>query len=288
MGDAGKMSNSSARIVERNEAAALIAHNEFLTIERRYGSAKTAPLSGVWLPYHGVSHTREAHEAAFQTAQLLVSAGRLDPAYVPLVRIAAAYHDHEQDRVPGANECASADAATAAMTDARFARDFSERDREFVRAAIMATVIQFDDRGRLRQSVNMSGDPARILTEMIMADADLVSLGTPDGPRQGLVLQLEIQALAGKLDLPRTVAGLMAVELPEDVLERGLAGQARLFATHRYELDLNNEVLGPQQQRNTEFVASLGQRFREGENFSRLLKSTVVYSTSLGAVGLDG
>lgn len=116
---------------------------------------------------HNFVHTWDVLSASRQISALAVINGKIEASDVPLVEIAASYHDIEQDLGPGKNEIES---TKIAETEMKKAGIFSAAEIEKVKRMIMATTVYFAG-GVLKQSAS-----DEYLTQII-ADADLSSLG---------------------------------------------------------------------------------------------------------------
>lgn len=188
-------------------------------IRARYGDDLGGGRS--WLPFHNASHTRDVLAAATRLGDILLSAGRITPREFALLRIAAAFHDHEQGLGPGANEAASADAAARAMEAC--GEVFTAEDCERVRGIILSTRVTVNQDG-LTQLVDDSDTLA-----LALADSDLAHLGSDRALYRSLVLSCEEQLRsgawspdAGEPDRDTTIASL-------DISER-------LLRNHHYHL----------------------------------------------------
>jgi predicted metal-dependent HD superfamily phosphohydrolase len=110
--------------------------------------------------YHNLIHTQDVIAAAKQIAQ--------SSPDLPLVEIAAAFHDLEQDLGSGPNEKSSAATAAKKMTETG---SFTENEIHKVTTMILATTAHFEN-GTIIQAVT----PGDYLSQ-ILADADLSALG---------------------------------------------------------------------------------------------------------------
>lgn len=71
-------------------------------VEKKYGTGEgdgRIPKS-----YHNKVHTQEIVDASEKIAQLALAAGKIQTSDVPLIKIAASFHDIEQDLGAGLNE----------------------------------------------------------------------------------------------------------------------------------------------------------------------------------------
>src|SRR3954467_14486990 len=100
-------------LLQRNHAATRLVDIATQGIASRYGT--NTRRGKAWLPYHNADHSIEVHDVAYALAQQLSRSGRIDANDVPLVRIAAAFHDWVQTAGSGDNERLSAKAAIDAM-----------------------------------------------------------------------------------------------------------------------------------------------------------------------------
>lgn len=117
--------------------------------------------------YHNLLHTDGVYSAAKKIEELAVENGRISQTDIPLVEIAAAFHDIEQDLGGGVNEEKSASIAEEQM---RKAGIYSEEDITKVVGMILGTKVYFED-GILKQSATND------YLSKIVCDADLSSLG---------------------------------------------------------------------------------------------------------------
>jgi predicted metal-dependent HD superfamily phosphohydrolase len=134
-------------------------------VERKYGKGEgdgKTPRS-----YHNRVHTQDVIEASQQIAQLSVEADKIKDSDIPLIKIAASFHDIEQDLGGGLNEEKSARLAEEEMRKTGL---FGEEDIRKVKRMILATTVYFEG-GVMKQSTTED-----YLTQII-TDADLSSLG---------------------------------------------------------------------------------------------------------------
>lgn len=134
-------------------------------VERKYGKGKgdgETPRS-----YHNRIHTQDVIEASQQIAQLSLEAGKIIDSDIPLIKIAASFHDIEQDLGGGLNEEESARLAEEEMKRIGL---FGEEDIRKVKMMILATSVHFEG-GVMEQSATQD-----YLTQII-TDADLSGLG---------------------------------------------------------------------------------------------------------------
>ncbi|MDO8621520.1 MAG: hypothetical protein Q7R31_04560 [Candidatus Levybacteria bacterium] len=134
-------------------------------VERRYGKGEgdgKTPKN-----YHNRVHTQDVIDAAEQIAQLALEAGKIRASDIPLIKIAAGFHDIEQDLGSGLNEEESARLVEKEMKKAGL---FGEGDIQRVKTMILGTKVNFKD-GIMEQS------PTEDYLAQIVADADLSVLG---------------------------------------------------------------------------------------------------------------
>lgn len=256
----------------RREAAATdLVRRQFEVLEDRYGTRAAAPASGEWLPYHNASHAATVYRFTCDVVRELAESGEVGSGDVPLARIAAVFHDAEQDLGSGANERASAEAAVEAMRTSRYEPLFSADDYAKVTAMILATTVSFDDTGMLHQSVDKSAPADSVFLQQAVVDADLSSLGAADGVYQGLLLFAEFQARTGTVTLPREASQLSDLAVPAEALCSYLDGQARLFAGHRFALESSGVRLDTQREENAGAFRDLLSRAQGGASFGELL-----------------
>jgi len=120
--------------------------------------------------YHNLMHTRDVLDAARSIAIECFENGKIHLSDIPLVELAAAFHDVEQDLESGVNEKESARIAEEWMMRNGFTQDKINK----VKQMILATMVYFDDSGMFQSA---SDD---ILTQII-CDADLSTLGEETG-----------------------------------------------------------------------------------------------------------
>lgn len=137
----------------------------FAVIDRKYGTDGLSPKG-----YHNRFHTSDVLNSASYLSDLAIAKGRLDCNLKPLLLIAAAFHDIEQDLGPGNNELASSEKAYRAMKESGI---FDEEDCRIVSGAILGTRIFFEEE-IMKQSVSTESP---YITQLL-ADADLMSLGS--------------------------------------------------------------------------------------------------------------
>lgn len=288
----GSFGFMTKNLIERNRFASQLVERELADITHRYGNIDRAGSSS-WLPYHNASHAKDVHDASFATAQKLAATGRIDPNDIPLVRIAAVFHDHEQNLGSGPNESHSADIAVAALAERPDLFDVGDIAK--VRAMILGTTVSFVKdpsaptaypagvRGvppishpKLVQAANPSSP-----LEAVVADADLGALGHVTGLRQSLNLLAEMESKAGRLDLPRDAAGLRDVELSMGTMGTFLSAQHDLLSDHRYLLDINEKERGPQREENLRATDEAWAAVLQGASFGQVLDGAVAYARGL-------
>lgn len=136
----------------------------FSEVERKYGKGVgdgETPKS-----YHNLLHTKEVLTAAQQIAKKALEAGKIGVADIPLIEIAASFHDIEQDLGSGNNERESARIAAEEMRKI----GLKDEDVQKVKRMILATTVFFEN-GVMKQSATDD-----YLTQ-VLADADLSNLG---------------------------------------------------------------------------------------------------------------
>ena len=134
-------------------------------VERKYGTGKDDGENPK--KYHNRPHSEVVLGAARMIARLSLEAGKIAASDIPLVEIAASYHDIQQDLGSGLNEKESARIAAEEM---RKTGSFKEEDIQKVKRMILATNVSFEN-GSLRQSATDE------YPTQIIADADLAHLG---------------------------------------------------------------------------------------------------------------
>ena len=134
-------------------------------VERKYGKGEGD--GGIPKSYHNRIHTQDVVDASENIAQLALTAGKIQTSDIPLIKIAASFHDIEQDLGGGLNEKESARLAEEEM---RKTGIFGDDDIRKVKEMIMATIVFFEN-GVMKQSATQD-----YLTQVI-TDADLANLG---------------------------------------------------------------------------------------------------------------
>lgn len=136
-------------------------------IEKKYGTGEGDGQSP--RRYHNKVHAQNVIDAAGKIAQLAVKKGKIKNTDTPLIKIAPAFHDIEQDLGSGLNEEESARKAEEQMRKTGF---YSDEEIRKVREMIMATRVHYDEGG-------MSQFATENYMTQIIADADLSNLGNP-------------------------------------------------------------------------------------------------------------
>ncbi|SRR5258708_26028754 len=134
-------------------------------VERKYGKGEgdgKIPKS-----YHNRVHTQDVVNASEQIARLSLETSKINDSDIPLIKIAASFHDIEQDLGSGLNEEESSRLAEEEMRKTGL---FEEGDILKVKMMILGTKVNFKG-GVMKQSATED-----YLTQ-IVADADLSSLG---------------------------------------------------------------------------------------------------------------
>ncbi|OGE09674.1 hypothetical protein A2470_00885 [Candidatus Curtissbacteria bacterium RIFOXYC2_FULL_41_11] len=134
-------------------------------VERKYGTGQGDGENPK--KFHNRPHSESVRDATENIAQLVLDAGKITASDIPLIRIAASFHDIEQDLGRGLNESESARITEAEM---RKTGAFTEEDIQKVERMILATNVSFEN-GSLRQSATDE------YPTQIIADADLAHLG---------------------------------------------------------------------------------------------------------------
>lgn len=260
---------ASRRFGDLNRAADTLYRFALTDILRRYGNDSKG--GEIWLPYHNADHSRQVHDVAVSLAKTLVDQGRISPDDVPLVRIAAIFHDFEQLQGSGENERQSAAAAEAAMRTQDGV--FSEMDILKVREMILGTT--FDQEKKAQ-----SADGSNLLVSII-ADADLAAAGLPNGCSLGIRLIWDTEMISGRLPFAKRPADLVNIPLPTEVVAKHFKGQ-EAFYEHRYLLDISQERFRRGVERNAEFGRSLAASWRNGASPLTLLDRANAYGRSQG------
>jgi len=152
--------------IKREKGTEKLINYALSEIEKKYGTGEGDGQSP--RRYHNKKHTQDVIDASVKIAQLALKKGKIKPSDIPLIQIAASFHDIEQDLGSGLNEQESARKAEEQMRK----EGFSDEEIEKVREMIMATRVSYDE-GTMRQFATEC-----YLTQII-TDADLSSLGKP-------------------------------------------------------------------------------------------------------------
>lgn len=152
---------------KRWNAAEDISAKAFKTVDERFGPGAEGTNSAK--TYHDVIHTMQVHEYAMLIARRLFQQDKIGKDDLPLISIAASFHDIVQGLGAGLNESESAIEATNAMQESGM---FSSTDIQKVTQMILATRVRYID-GIMQQAAGNS------ILEHIIADADLAHLGLP-------------------------------------------------------------------------------------------------------------
>lgn len=159
------MSEQGLPLIKLDPELEMLIKDALKTVNSKYGSASPNPK-----PYHNSLHTMDVVESASALADSAISSGKINSNDKRLLIIASAFHDTEHGRANQQNERISASLAISKM---RKTRSYSAGDEQRVKQLIMATVVYFDDSGRMQKSATED-----YLTRLI-ADADLAHLGGP-------------------------------------------------------------------------------------------------------------
>lgn len=131
-------------------------------LKQKYGSNGTEAKS-----YHNEEHAKDVMAAARTIGDMAAAAGKIARDDVPLLELAACYHDMEHSLLGRQNEDAS---AAIIMQKMRQAGVFSDEEIGKVKRMIEATIVEFPG-GTFTQSATDD-----YITQ-IMADADMANLG---------------------------------------------------------------------------------------------------------------
>lgn len=132
-----------------------------IDIEQRYGSNGTEPKA-----YHNAEHAQDVMSAVRALAKRAAKTGKIPAEIVPLLELAACYHDYEHS-LPTGNEEASAQVLAERMVKVGV---FSVADIELCRQSIMATTVQI----KRKKFTQQGGDEYYC---KLIADADLCNVG---------------------------------------------------------------------------------------------------------------
>jgi hypothetical protein len=166
-------------------AAAELTTLALTEIEQRYGPQGETPKA-----YHNAEHTEEVIDASQKIGEVACQSGRIDSNDIPVLMVAAAYHDIEHTGANGRDERVSADRAQDAM---RQQGEFDTKQIAMVRTTILAT------RSRLISNRIVQEVTDTYYMPNILADADLAYLGKPfDSYMSRALLFLEEKHAEGK------------------------------------------------------------------------------------------
>lgn len=156
---------------QQEEVASLLVGDALAIIDERYGPGGQKPLG-----YHNPNHTRGVVTATDAIAQLAIMNRRFNPSSMPASRVASGFHDVRQGLGTGINEGESiVEMHEAVERRGKRGPTLSDYLVELAAQYMAATVVFLDEDGVLRQSP-IGNDYG----ELIMADADLFSLGAPE------------------------------------------------------------------------------------------------------------
>jgi predicted metal-dependent HD superfamily phosphohydrolase len=270
--------NGARKLIERNLAATHLCQSELSHITEKYGSIHGPGRK--WLPYHNATHAEQVHDAAYAIATQLLNQVRLDAHDLPLVKIAATFHDDEQDVGPGNNERTSADAAAQKMKE--YPSLFSDEDIQKAKRMIEGTEVYFDADRTMHQAAAHDD-----ILQAILADADLSTLGLRSYALMAMHLLLEIQAKSGRITLPDSVEELPAIPLGRKDVVQFLRSQDRLITNHRFYLDVSTALFAKERARNIAVGKSLLADQEAGAPFATLYQKSAKLASGR-EVGIDG
>lgn len=219
---------------------------------QKYGTMK-GKSGNSWLPYHNRTHTEDVLLASQQIGQRLVRGKKIAPRDLQLLRLAAAFHDDEQDLgkvAPGANEFASA--TIAAKTMQRYPEIFSADDIKRVERAIMATRVKFEN-GQMVQIVDRSD-----VLGLALADADLAHLGRDIGLHRSMMFDKEMQYRAGAWN------GDSATDPNPAATEQNLQSSVALLGYHEYFLPQSRTLYSAGQVQNRALHVDIIDQLKRG------------------------
>jgi predicted metal-dependent HD superfamily phosphohydrolase len=130
-------------------------------IETKYGPRGLRPQA-----YHNAEHARDVMQAVGLLGQAAARARKINAAHIPLLELAACYHDIEHDLEAG-NESASANYLVQKMQQTN---GFNHDEINLCKSCILATAFHFVD-GHFAQA---AGDD--YYTKLV-ADADMANTG---------------------------------------------------------------------------------------------------------------
>lgn len=155
------MSNKQPAAGQRETETSRLLKLALDDIKAKYGPDSNAPKA-----YHNQCHSLDVIEAVTVLGNMAIAGGRIRPADLALLQLAAAFHDAEQNK--GAdNESASAALAAKAI---KAGGQFNDQEIMTVQKLIKATRINISAR-RVKQQAG------RDYRQQILADADLANLG---------------------------------------------------------------------------------------------------------------
>lgn len=145
-------------------AASLLIEQGLAELDSRYGANGLRPKQ-----YHSVHHTLEVMGDAVTMARLAAQRGEIQEEDIPLIRLAACYHDFEHDLPRGEAEARS---AQIVMDRMQRLGAFGVNAITKTGSLIVGTTVKFVEEKLVQAASN---DYA----EQILADADLAPLGKP-------------------------------------------------------------------------------------------------------------
>lgn len=158
---------AEASVLEKRKATLEVIDFALARVEQKYGTGIGDGEKPKF--YHNLEHTKNVLESARKLAELAIKNGKIKGDDEPLLEMAAAGHDLEQDLGSGKNERESSREIQEEMVKLGI---FSREEIQRVDAILLATIF-FLEGDLVKQSV--TGDYAT----KIMADADLCALGQP-------------------------------------------------------------------------------------------------------------
>jgi hypothetical protein len=217
--------------------------------------------------YHNAEHGLDVGSAAAALANELKEAGIVPPETIPLAEYAGWMHDQVQGK---GHERLSALIAAEILRE----QGVPQRHVVTVKKMIRATeVLRIEDH-RIVQAANPE-EPQQAL----LADADLALLGRRKGPFLTLLLNLELQHLNGKIQLPSPTDGT-GIEPDRTTTEGFLEFHVGLYGGHQYMLAASRKVF-PHQEANRDEIARMLERYRADRiTYSMMLADAKNYAAS--------
>jgi hypothetical protein len=224
----------------------------------------------VWVPFTNASHAEAVGREVRANGQRLIAAGRLPPAHLHNLQIAAGGHIVAQDSDdPMANMIESIEWAQELMREHPVVYD--AEDLRMVASMVQTTAaVHGPDgpfgppTGALARVAPLSGEFA--LAQRVMADSDVAAeIGTTSALHSGLLrhAQLFRQDIGGGSRLPSSADKLRNYPFSADGVLHHMAAMESVCGSYRFHLDAANASYGPQQERNSLAWMALQERYQQ-------------------------